>query len=340
MSTFEQYARNLQRCQLTQCSVAKSREGPFNIVDKCLQLDKVCSHFGSFVKLLCDTQEFEPATSTAQIAMRNVFDVLMRRQAALSQRDKLPQRIDSCNKKDELFNDLVDLFEEKGWTWVDGGNTLGKSFLSKLWDVLWYIDGHHAAFENCSLPIPEALRQFSGYNTPELSKHRKRKVGNMSYDILISHVGYLKECLLTGWMQQQRWCALRGINDELATCWDDYTTYLHQQSKIVKQKQDSHSVSDFGTVKVLPINASVSSRIQPLYSVLEEKPVYTQVAVNAFAPMDPKLKYQYMRDLEKGLPIPSVLYTCSFSLNYHYLWKILEGVSIESATNENLRIIN
>ena len=108
----------------------------------------------------------------------------------------------------------------------------------------------------------------------------------------------------------------------------------------MKQKQDSLRVSDSGAVKVLPINASVSGRIQPLYSALKEKPVYTQVTVSAFAPMDPKLKYQYMQDLEKGLPIPSVLYTCSFSFNYHYLWKIPEGVMIESAMNENLRIIN
>ena len=48
---------------------------------------------------------------TTTIAMRNVFDVLMRSQAALSQRDKLPQKIDSRNTKDVL---LVDLFEEKG----------------------------------------------------------------------------------------------------------------------------------------------------------------------------------------------------------------------------------
>ena len=224
------------------------------------------------MKLLCDTQEFEPATSTTQTTMRNAFQVLMQSQAARSQRDKLPQKIDCRNKKDELFNDLVDLFEGNGWTWVDSGNTLGKSFLLKLRDVLWYVDGHHAAFENRSFPIPEVFKQFSGYNTPELSKHRKRKVGNMSYDVLISHVSCLKECLLSSWMQQQRWCALREVIDELATCLDDYTTYLRQQSRIVKQKQDSLSVSDSGTVKVLPINASVSGRIQPLYSALEEKP--------------------------------------------------------------------
>ena len=68
-------------------------------------------------------------------------------------------------------------------------------------------------------------------------------------------------------MQQQKWCALREIIDELATSLDDYTTYLLQQSRIVKQKQDSLRVSDSETPKVLPINASVNGRIQPLYSV-------------------------------------------------------------------------
>ena len=69
----------------TAMSRVVSRDGPFNIVDKCLQLDEVCSHFGLFVKLLCDTQEFEPAMSTAQTTMRKAFDVLMQSQAARSQ---------------------------------------------------------------------------------------------------------------------------------------------------------------------------------------------------------------------------------------------------------------
>ena len=148
-----------------------------------------------------------------------------------------------------LFSDLIGLFEEKGWSWVDGGSRLGKCFLLKLRDALWYIDGHHAAFENCSLPIPEILKSFSGYNNPELSKHRKRKVGNTNYDVSISRVSHLKESLPTSWIQQERWRTLHEIIDELATSLDDYTTYLHQQSRTVKQKQDSLSVSDLGTVK-------------------------------------------------------------------------------------------
>ena len=94
-----------------------------------------------------------------------------------------------------------------------------------------------------------------------------------------------------------------------------------QQSRIVKQRQDLLSVTDSGIVKLLPINASISGRIQPLCTNLQEKPVYDKVEVNTFAPMDPKLKYQYMRDQEKGLPIRAILYMVSFNMNYHYLWK-------------------
>ena len=243
----------------------------------------------------------------------------MQSQAFLSQKYKLPQKMDCRTKKDKLFNDLIELFEERGWTWVDCGDALGKAFLLKLCDVLWYIDGHHEVFANCSLPIPDIFKSFTGYNTPKLSKHRKRKASNMSYDVLVSHVSCLKECILTSWMQQGRWHDLREIVDELATSLGDCTTYLCQHSKVVKQKQDSLSVSDTGRVKLLPINASVSGRIEPLYTALQEKPVYSKVDVNTLALMDPKLKYQFM--------------------NYFYLW-IIPGVTIESAMNENMQIIS
>ena len=153
------------------------------------------------------------------------------------------------------------------------------------------------AFEDRSFPIPEVFKAFDGYNVPERSKHRKRKTGNMSYDLLISHVGTLKESLLaSNWIQQQKWHTLRESDDQLATSLDDYSTYLHQQMRSVKQKQESTvpsaSISDAGTLKVLPKNAGVSGWLESLFTALNEQPVYHKVAVNDFAPMNPKLKYQ------------------------------------------------
>lgn len=105
----------------------------------------------------------------------------------------------------------------------------------------------------------------------------------MSNDVLVSHVSCLKECLLTSWMHKGGEKIYKDIVDGLVTSLDDYTTYLSKHSKVVKQKQDSFSVSDTGTLKLLTINASVSGK---------------------------------MCDLKKGLLIPPILYTCGYRLNY------------------------
>lgn len=41
-------------------------------------------------------------------------------------------------------------------------------------DTLWLIDGQHDVFRSRDHPIPSTFQSFSGYNQPQLSKHRKR----------------------------------------------------------------------------------------------------------------------------------------------------------------------
>ena len=52
---FELYTQSLQHCQLTWCSMTKSREASYNIVVQFLLVDEVCLQFGSYVKPLCHT---------------------------------------------------------------------------------------------------------------------------------------------------------------------------------------------------------------------------------------------------------------------------------------------
>ena len=100
------------------------------------------------MKILCHTELMEPATSRPT----RDHDSLMQCQA---QQDTMPQRNNPRTKKDKLFNDLIDLFEAMGWSWIDSGSKLGKSFLLMLRDLLWYID---AVFESRSFHIPEIFK--------------------------------------------------------------------------------------------------------------------------------------------------------------------------------------
>ena len=118
--------------------------------------------------------------------------------------------------------------------------------------------------------------------------------------------------------------------------------YLRQQCKAAKVRHESIADSDSETLTVLPIITVVSSQLTPLNDIVKEMSCYNNVHVNDYSGADPKKKYQYVQDLRKGLTVPIVLYTCSLGSNlgnHLFVWRIPHGVSLEAATNENVRII-
>jgi len=71
---FRSYAGKLQQSELSQASIAKSKETPFNAVDKQLPVDEVCCQFGAYVKLsccLCIPRYRPPACKLRKWLMRN-----------------------------------------------------------------------------------------------------------------------------------------------------------------------------------------------------------------------------------------------------------------------------
>lgn len=334
------YAGRLRDSRLVRAFVGTAKDA-LVAVDLNLPVTDVCRQFGWYVRLNCEKKEGECSC----VATKNAFEIMMVSQKSLSRKSELPSRIEKPrNNKDRMFNDLVSLFASNRWKWSDGGDTHGSNFISNLRDALWYLDGHHSTLATRSCSIPEPFDKFEGYNMPERSKHRKRRTCNLSFDVLIKHVAVLKESLLSSWMQQSEWRDLKERVSKLTTAMDDYCTYLRQQCKTAKTRHDSVAAgSDSGTLTVLPLITVVSSRLTALNDTMKEKPCYERVFVNDYSGTDPKKKYQYVQDLRKGLTVPAVLYTCSLGSNlgnYLFIWKLPRGVTLEAATNENIRIIN
>ena len=83
--------------------------------------------------------------------------------------------------RSKLHTHLLSYCEKQEVLWKpDEINTIGVNFLRSVCDVMWYIDGHHHVFTNRGCPIPDVFDQFQGFNTPHLSKHRKRTTSNMT----------------------------------------------------------------------------------------------------------------------------------------------------------------
>ena len=88
-------------------------------------------------------------------------------------------------------------------------DSVGKKFITDLSNTLWYIDGHHRVLSSRSCDIPKFFSNFTGYNRPEKSKHRKRSISNLKRDKLLELASNLQEHVVSSWIQRHEWCTFR-----------------------------------------------------------------------------------------------------------------------------------
>ena len=206
-------------------------------------------------------------------------------------------------------------------------NSSGRNFTKTAVDCLWYIDGHHDTLQKqSSCPIPQ-LFHFVGYNTPELSKHRKRQVSNMSSAMPSTLTSSLFQNLQGSFWSHaslQRLCQqTRSLAQSLA----GYAEYLSSQNKIMKdlhfQSNPVRQLSDSMSVKYIePCHGVPISRLEPLFGCLQER---EYLVLNAFTPDQPRQTYKFIQCLDRnGLPVPIMLLTYSSGNNagnLHFVWK-------------------
>ena len=103
-----------------------------------------------------------------------------------------------------------------------------------LRDILWYIDGHHHVFQQRSIAILTVFTSFDKYNTPELSKHRKRRTINLSGAALQEFVLDLATVLHDNYWEREGWCELKQDVYTLSQSLGGYVDYLHSKNKMMK----------------------------------------------------------------------------------------------------------
>ena len=140
----------------------------------------------------------------------------------------------------------------------------GKGFVKSLSDCLWILDGHHATLRKQSCPIPEVFNQFSGFNMPELPKHRKRETTNINLPILKASAISLFQHFQDSFWKNPAWSEFKQHVETLAKSTVKYTEYLTSQNKTMKEVH-SHSTpvrqfSDALSVKYVPSCGGMQSR--------------------------------------------------------------------------------
>lgn len=176
--------------------------------------------FGNFLRFYVQQTRHEPPLR------RNAFELMMCAQAERAS-VVLPQKVLVRNKKDELFNDILQLIEKEGLVWkaseVDNGTS--SNAISTLRDALWYIDGHHQTLSDRSCQVPSVFAGFTQYN-PDRSKHKKRSTSSLCANTLKSHSQRLFGNLQRPFWSRSGWNVLKAEVELLAKALAKYADCL------------------------------------------------------------------------------------------------------------------
>ena len=163
-----------------------------------------------------------------------------------------------------------------------------------LTDSLWYLDGHHQAFEDRSCNIPSDFQSFQGYNRPEGSKHRRRDVTNLSAGTLDAYSSSLNKLPLQPWFDLDRWKPMRRSVTKLADSMAKYAVYLRERSTAVEEYHTAltptRSASDCESFCMIPkavwVEPAITSRYKSLQDCINAAADFEPVLLNDYAPIN------------------------------------------------------
>jgi hypothetical protein len=264
------------------------------------------------------------------------------------------------NQREKLQNSILNFFAEKGCQFAGTNIDIATSFVDKLGDLLWYLDGQYPKIENelpLQLKFPKDFRKrFSGFNQPELTKHRKRKLENLSEQKLSKLSIDVREVIQAlPCMDRMPWAPIKIELHQMLEVVEAFILKQKVQSKRVLLSQLTvpsieSRLEKETKVKELPVKkgGSISAMLVSLDNQMKQSGNYQHIQVRQFLKpdLDRKRIYDIIELLRTdGLSVKCVLYTHHTGGNkpsYHFIWKLLpnesSGVLLEKCTQLILRI--
>ena len=319
----------MHNCRLLSAHIGPEKSS-IDPVDINLAIVAVVTTFGRFLKYYVETHEEPVVSEEGIVAGPSRTDNPLQLHSLPNLGFVAP--INVRNKKDQLHNDLVELFvSHNALLTEDEINVEGKALVMTLRDVEWYIDGYHSVLATRAIAIPKLFQPFVKYNVPEISKHRKRRTVHISSEQLNYFVQDLCTILHHSYWDRLNWREIKPSITQLCESLAGYIEYLFMKNKRAKINHRSPTpVRELGEnlrIKFLPASeCEIHSSLQPMNDLLLEKPVYEYVSLVDHVPSDPVKRHRFIQLFESsGLSFSSILLVYlpeGNAGNLHFLWKV------------------
>ena len=154
---------------------------------------------------------------------------------------------------------------------------------------------------------------ITGFNTPELSKHRKRHTTNISADQLRDYALDISEILLENYWERDNWRNIKPHFVELLSSLTCYSDHLVEKNKRSKENHRNptpvRELSEYLTLKILEASKSpVPSSLKAIDELVSGLSVYTHTSIDHLLPSESLRKNRLVNSLiESGQSCPAML---------------------------------
>ncbi|CAG8842856.1 29318_t:CDS:2, partial [Gigaspora margarita] len=223
----------------------------------------------------------------------------------------LPKKLTRGNSHDRLFNELIDLFEEKKVGWSSGiQDSRGKIFIEHLSNAIWYINPYIKLLQNRAYHMPSLFKQLaiyksgSTYNTFYFTSHHKKEK--------ISQQKLLEYCKLLEYSTSEIW-------GNLTTMMREYVEHLEKSAQLTYNAHHSTTIvrtsNKYSKLTIITGVLNINPKYKALEMILTEKDLYEFIEILEFLPSE-NIEYN------QGNYLGSI----------NYAWRIIE---FESHNNEH-----
>ncbi|XP_061162951.1 uncharacterized protein LOC133172143 [Saccostrea echinata] len=182
-------------------------------------------------------QMITEAASTATKSASNAFQILMAGDKGYPNKKTTSSGMKAgVNKKDEMFNMLVDDFVQRKLSFAKStANSEGSYFIQVLCNALWYLTNQHSVIDEASRrkknvqPVPVVFSKYKGFND---LKRKKLKSQPLKFSDLKMHAEAIYSLMLKPVVNSSpEWKTESDNFKQLANCMLCYRQYSEEQQR-------------------------------------------------------------------------------------------------------------
>ncbi|CAB5361745.1 unnamed protein product [Rhizophagus irregularis] len=220
---------------------------------------------------------------------KNALDILMSNATGIH----LPSAQGLNTRNNLLYNHIIEILRTRKLGWFGGVHTTsGTKFVSRLSNLIWYIDPHRSKFtsRSCHLPkfvddLPE-YKAKSSYNQYYINSHHKKT--EIQAQTLQRHVEAMENSLVQPWASDKKWEQFISEVIQLCEVSRKFIEYLDDVNKRMRIIHNSSVPIRNGIdhIKVLDIDKTLTTNenYNEIIKLMHEKKEFEPTCIDDLIP--------------------------------------------------------